>query len=73
MKSIFAKAIDSVVDKVLQSEKGKASIKIENSPTEIVGKWETTENGDTVIGIYVYVNNALVFTMQDMGTKVLLG
>lgn len=73
MKSIFAEAIDTVVEKVLQSETGSARVKIENSPTEIVGKWETTENGDIVIGIYVYINDVLVFKMQDMGTKVLIG
>lgn len=70
MKSIFAEAIDTVVEKVLQSETGEAKVKIENSPTNIVGKWETTDGGDTVIGIYVYINNTLVFEMQDMGTKV---
>ena len=70
MKSMFADVIDKVVEEVLQF--GESIIKIEEAeqPTQIAGCWEKNNNGNEVIGIYLYVCGKAIFKLQDIGTVI---
>ena len=70
MKSMFADVIDKVVEEVLQF--GESIIKIDGTaePTQIAGCWEKNNNGNEVIGIYLYVCGKAIFKLQDIGTVI---
>ena len=70
MKSMFAEIIDKVVEEVLQF--GESIIKVDGTeqPTQIAGCWEKNNNGNEVIGIYLYVCGKAIFKLQDIGTVI---
>ena len=70
MKSMFADVIDKVVEEVLQF--GESIIKVDGTeqPTQIAGCWEKNNNGNEVIGIYLYVCGKAIFKLQDIGTVI---
>ena len=70
MKSMFAEIIDKVVKEVLQF--GESIIKVDGTeqPTQIAGCWEKNNNGNEVIGIYLYVCGKAIFKLQDIGTVI---
>ena len=70
MKSMFAEIIDKVVEEVLQF--GESIIKVDGTaePTQIAGCWEKDNDGNEVIGIYLYVCGKAIFKIQDVGTMI---
>ena len=71
MKSILAESIQELVEEVLCN--GDTVIKLEGTaePTQLAGCWEIDSDGNSVIGIYLYVAGKQVFKLQDVGTLVL--
>lgn len=69
MKSMLSNAIDELVEEVLCN--GDAIIKLDGTvdSTQLAGCWEADVDGNSVIGIYLYVAGKQVFTLQDVGTK----
>ena len=71
MKSMLSNAIDELVEEVLCN--GDTVIKLDGTaePTQLAGCWEVDVDGNSVIGIYLYVAGKQVFKLQDVGTKIL--
>lgn len=71
MKSMLSNTINELVEEVLCN--GDSIIKLEGTaePTQLAGCWESDVDGNSVIGIYLYVAGKQVFKLQDVGTKVL--
>ena len=70
MKATLAEAIDMVVENALQSIESVVKVEGTTEPTAVGGCWETDENGNGIMGIYLYVSGKQIFHMQDIGTRV---